>query len=182
MVESESLAVARARLRAAYRIDEAACVAERLEATRLSLPLRRDIEAKAVALVEAMRGTEASPSGLDAFLESYDLASEEGVLLLCLAEALLRVPDGATADKLIRDKIGGAKWERHLGQSESVLVNASTFGLMLSGRFVEAAEVNGSEGWTAGLKRMVGRLGAPVVRKALVLCVVRSFGTDGVVN
>ena len=168
MVESESLAVARARLRAAYRIDEAACVAERLEATRLSLPLRRDIEAKAVALVEAMRGTEASPSGLDAFLESYDLASEEGVLLLCLAEALLRVPDGATADKLIRDKIGGAKWERHLGQSESVLVNASTFGLMLSGRFVEAAEVNGSEGWTAGLKRMVGRLGAPVVRKALV--------------
>ncbi|MFN0042446.1 MAG: bifunctional proline dehydrogenase/L-glutamate gamma-semialdehyde dehydrogenase PutA, partial [Alphaproteobacteria bacterium] len=168
MIESEALATERAALRASYRMDEAACVAERLEAARLSLPRRRDIETKAAALVEAMRGAEASPSGLDAFLESYDLASEEGVLLLCLAEALLRVPDAATADKLIRDKIGGAQWARHLGQSESVLVNASTYGLMLSGRFVEAAEIAGGQGWTQGLKRMVGRLGAPVVRTALV--------------
>ena len=168
MVESEALATQRAWLRAAYRMDEASCVAERLEAAKLSLPLRRDIEKKAAALVEAMRDVEANPSGLDAFLESYDLASEEGVLLLCLAEALLRVPDGATADRLIRDKIGGAKWERHLGQSESVLVNASTYGLMLSGRFVEVAEIAGGQGWTAGLKRVVGRLGQPVVRTALV--------------
>ena len=76
--------------------------------------------------------------GIDAFTQEYALSSEEGVVLMCLAEALLRVPDAETADRLIRDKIGGGDWERHLGQSESLFVNASTWALMLTGRVVRA--------------------------------------------
>ncbi|MGD9538540.1 MAG: bifunctional proline dehydrogenase/L-glutamate gamma-semialdehyde dehydrogenase PutA [Alphaproteobacteria bacterium] len=168
MIETDALAALRQEVRAAYRMDEAACVKARLEAARLPLPVRRDIEAKAVALVEAMRAEEDGPSGLDAFLESYNLASEEGVLLLCLAEALLRVPDAATADKLIQDKIGGARWERHLGLSDSLLVNASTYALMLTGRVVSPVNAIGGRGWAEGVRQVVGRLGAPVVRAALV--------------
>ena len=68
---------------------------------------------------------------LDAFMQQYDLSSEEGVVLMCLAEALLRIPDGETAEKLIADKLGDANWESHLGKSSSVLVNASTWALMI---------------------------------------------------
>ena len=71
---------------------------------------------------------------VEAFMREYDLSSEEGVLLMCVAEALLRIPDQGTADKLIRDKLGDADWDAHVGQSTSLLVNASTWGLMLTGR------------------------------------------------
>src|SRR3546814_4895888 len=73
-------------------------------------------------------------------MRQYDLSSEEGVLLMCVAEALLRIPDGDTADRLIRDKLGDADWDSHLGQSDSLFVNASTWGLMLTGHLVNLAE------------------------------------------
>ena len=73
-------------------------------------------------------------------MRQYDLGSEEGVLLMCVAEALLRIPDQDTADKLIRDKLGDADWKKHMGQSDSVLVNASTWGLMLTGHLVDLAD------------------------------------------
>src|SRR3546814_4052149 len=72
-------------------------------------------------------------------MRQYDLGSEEGVLLMCVAEALLRIPDEATTDKLIRDQLGDADWRRHMGQSDSVLVNASTWGLMLTGQLADLA-------------------------------------------
>ena len=81
-------------------------------------------------------------------MQEYSLSSEEGVVLMCLAEALLRIPDAETADKLIADKIGGKDWEGHLGQSESLFVNASAWGLMLTGRFVELGK--GTKVDTAG--------------------------------
>ena len=74
--------------------------------------------------------------GIDAFLQQYSLETQEGIILMCLAEALLRIPDADTADALIDDKLSGAKWDAHLSKSDSVLVNASTWGLMLTGKIV----------------------------------------------
>ncbi|MBO6227790.1 MAG: bifunctional proline dehydrogenase/L-glutamate gamma-semialdehyde dehydrogenase, partial [Shewanella sp.] len=75
--------------------------------------------------------------GIDAFLQQYSLETQEGIILMCLAEALLRIPDAATADALIEDKLSGAKWDEHMSKSDSVLVNASTWGLMLTGKIVK---------------------------------------------
>ena len=95
------------------------------------------IAATARSLVEAARAGRGSAGGVDSFMHEYGLSSEEGVLLLCLAEALLRIPDAATADRLIAGTVGGGDWARHHGHSDSLLVNASTFGLMLTGRLLD---------------------------------------------
>ena len=99
-----------------------------------------------------------SGGALDAFLRQYSLASREGVILMCLAEALLRIPDGETADRLIADKIPTGAWDEHLGDSDSLLVNASTWGLMLTGRVVslDRNEVGEARSWYA---RLVGQTG-----------------------
>ncbi|MGE0855001.1 MAG: bifunctional proline dehydrogenase/L-glutamate gamma-semialdehyde dehydrogenase PutA, partial [Hyphomicrobiaceae bacterium] len=117
-------------------------------------------------LVTAMRGSRTGRSGVDAFLKEYGLSSEEGVILMCLAEALLRIPDADTADKLISEKIGEGRWARHLGQSGSAFVNASTFGLMLTGRVVRLGSADGATPLDA-VKRMVARSGEGVIRQAL---------------
>src|SRR5690606_17436996 len=103
---------------------------------------------------------------IEAFMRQYDLGSEEGVLLMCVAEALLRIPDQETTDKLIRDKLGDADWKRHMGQSHSVLVNASTWGLMLTGHLVELADDTKRDAHNA-FKRLAGRMGEPVIRMAV---------------
>ena len=100
------------------------------------LRIRPGCGRSAARLVESVRRERAAKSGLDAFLRKYDLSSQEGVILMCLAEALLRIPDDDTADRLIADKIRAGDWESHLGDSESLFVNASTWGLMLTGRMV----------------------------------------------
>lgn len=105
-------------------------------------------------------------SPLDAFMHQYDLSSEEGVLLMCLAEALLRIPDDDTAEKLIADKLAAADWARHLGQSDSVFVNASTWGLMFSGRLVRLPSESVNN-FRAALNRLVGRSSEPVIRMAV---------------
>src|SRR4029077_15923257 len=92
------------------------------------------IGAKARAWVEAVRSEQQKQGGIESFLQQYDLSTPEGVLLMCVAEALLRIPDAATADALIRDKLSRGDWDRHLGESDSLLVNASTWGLMLTGK------------------------------------------------
>ena len=122
-------------------------------------------EAKAIAvhLIEEARKRKAS--GIDAFLHQYGLATEEGVALMCLAEALLRVPDAATADALIRDKIGDIDWAEHMGESSSTFVNAATFSLMLTGEVLERPE-EAQKGMGKTLKRAVNRLGEPVIRRA----------------
>src|SRR6185503_20199616 len=116
--------------------------------------------------VLAAREGRRETGGVDSFLHEYGLSSREGVLLLCLAEALLRVPDAATADRLIAGTIGSGDWGRHLGQSSSLLVNASTYGLMLTGRVIDwgAGEGNTPAGM---IQRLIGRSGEPVIRQAL---------------
>ncbi|HRK19847.1 MAG TPA: bifunctional proline dehydrogenase/L-glutamate gamma-semialdehyde dehydrogenase PutA [Hyphomicrobiaceae bacterium] len=127
---------------------------------------RRRITDLAREFVTKVRADSASHGGLDAFLHEYGLSSEEGVILMCLAEALLRIPDAATQDALIAEKIGEGEWSRHFGRSESLFVNASTFGLMLTGRVVRlgASKKSGPSGL---LGRLVARSGEPVIRQAL---------------
>ncbi|MCB1520227.1 MAG: bifunctional proline dehydrogenase/L-glutamate gamma-semialdehyde dehydrogenase PutA [Hyphomicrobiaceae bacterium] len=117
-------------------------------------------------LVVAMRQNRGRHAGVDAFLHEYGLSSEEGVILMCLAEALLRIPDSETADKLIAEKIGEGQWARHLGHSGSTFVNASTFGLMLTGRVVKLGLAAGQSPIDS-LKRLVARSGEGVIRQAL---------------
>jgi RHH-type proline utilization regulon transcriptional repressor/proline dehydrogenase/delta 1-pyrroline-5-carboxylate dehydrogenase len=126
---------------------------------------RRRASDLARSLVEAAR-TAGAHHGVDAFMREYGLSSEEGVILMCLAEALLRIPDAETADRFIAEKIAGGQWERHRGHSDSLLVNASTWGLMLTGRLVKLREARGANPWEA-LKRLAARSGEPVIRQAV---------------
>jgi RHH-type proline utilization regulon transcriptional repressor/proline dehydrogenase/delta 1-pyrroline-5-carboxylate dehydrogenase len=112
-----------------------------------------------------VRAQQAGSAGIEQFLTEYGSARHEGVLLMCIAEALLRIPDAATADRLIRDKLSRGDWEKHLGGS-SALVNASTWALMLTGKLVRLADADASDPVT-GYERLVARLGEPVVRVAL---------------
>jgi RHH-type proline utilization regulon transcriptional repressor/proline dehydrogenase/delta 1-pyrroline-5-carboxylate dehydrogenase len=107
---------------------------------------------------------------VESFLQEFSLGTREGLALMCLAEALLRIPDQATRDALIAEKIGSADWAAHLGQSESLFVNASTWGLMLTGRLVDADEEARAD-LPGFLARLAGRLGEPVIRAAVAQAV-----------
>ena len=133
---------------------------------RLTPAGRAATEALARQLVSRIRAAKDKRSGIDAFTQEYALSSEEGVVLMCLAESLLRVPDAATADRLIRDKISSGDWGRHMNQSDSLFVNASTFGLMLTGRVLDLEE---TAGWDLqGIwRKLVTRSGEPVIRNAV---------------
>ena len=127
---------------------------------------RKKIVEQAAELVHRVRTSPKGPTMLDAFLNEFGLHNDEGVALMCLAESLLRVPDRQTADELIADKLGPAHWDEHLGHSSSLLVNASTWGLMLTGRAVSMSRFEDKTGG-AVLQSLVGRLGEPVIRTAV---------------
>jgi len=148
-----------------YLADEATTVRALAARATLDPSLAARVQANARDLVLAIRAGQREAGGVDALLGEYDLSSREGVVLMCLAEALLRIPDAATADKLIADKLAGADWRAHLGASDSLFVNASTWALLLTGRVVRAADVAEETG--TFLTRLVERLGEPVVRAAL---------------
>ncbi|MSP48057.1 MAG: bifunctional proline dehydrogenase/L-glutamate gamma-semialdehyde dehydrogenase PutA [Alphaproteobacteria bacterium] len=156
----------RAKLQALYRADETQTVEALLAEAGLTLEQMRQVTQSARTLVEEVRKRRVGAGGLDAFLHEYALSSREGVVLMCLAEALLRIPDAETADRLIRDKIGSADWETHLGQSDSLFVNASTWALMLTGRVIGLAEAKDQD-WAGVFRRIVRRSGEPVIRQAV---------------
>ena len=155
--------ISRQALREAYRAEENACVAERMTQAGGASAKHEEAKAIAVHLIEEARKRKAS--GIDAFLHQYGLATEEGVALMCLAEALLRVPDAATADALIRDKIGDIDWAEHMGESSSTFVNAATFSLMLTGEVLERPEQT-QKALGRTLRGAMNRLGEPVIRQA----------------
>ncbi|WP_144816694.1 bifunctional proline dehydrogenase/L-glutamate gamma-semialdehyde dehydrogenase PutA [Aerolutibacter ruishenii] len=157
---------ARAALTAGWVRDEATHVRALLEQARLPEADRTTAQATAADLVRRVRARAKDQGAIEAFMRQYDLGSEEGVLLMCVAEALLRIPDEDTADKLIRDKLGEADWKKHMGQSDSVLVNASTWGLMLTGHLVDLADETKRDVHNA-FKRLIGRVGEPVIRLAV---------------
>ena len=166
MIPPPSAAPSRAAITAAWCRDEAVHVRELLEQARLPEDDRIAIQGAATDLVRRVRTRALEQGAVEAFMQQYDLASEEGVLLMSVAEALLRIPDQDTTDALIRDKLGEADWKRHMGQSESVLVNASTWGLMLTGRVVDLADETKRDVHGA-FKRVLGRVGEPVIRLAV---------------
>src|SRR4029077_1866578 len=122
---------------APYLADEDTLLESLIQKAKMTPAEEAATDVLARDLVSQLRSSRQKRSGVDAFTQEYALSSEEGVMLMCLAEALLRVPDADTQDKLIRDKLTGHDWERHLGRSRSAFVNASTFALMLSGHVVE---------------------------------------------
>src|SRR5215831_14151327 len=162
----ESPPPGRDEIAASFLADERKLIAQlRVQATR-TVEERLRIAELAARLVRAARASRHEHGGVDAFMHEYGLTSEEGVILMCLAEALLRIPDKDTADALIAEKIGEGQWEKHLGASDSLFVNASTFGLMLTGRLVRLAGERGA-GPAGILKRLVARSGEPLIRQAL---------------
>ncbi|MCR6632071.1 MAG: bifunctional proline dehydrogenase/L-glutamate gamma-semialdehyde dehydrogenase PutA [Magnetospirillum sp.] len=149
-------------LRQALAADEAALVEELLTRARLEPAQDERVRREAAKLVEEARRRKSS-GDLDAYLREFRLSTQEGVVLMCLAEALLRIPDADTADRLIRDKVGAADWASHLGRSDSLFVNASTWALMLTGRLIRP------EGEPMGVfARLLARAGEPLVREALI--------------
>ena len=142
--------------------DEAALVAALAKQAALDAPARAAIVDRAADLVARIRAG-GSPGLMEVFLAEYGLSTDEGIALMCLAEALLRVPDAATMDALIEDKIAPSDWGRHLGHSSSSLVNASTWALMLTGKVLEDRE----PGVAAHLRGAIKRLGEPVIRTAV---------------
>ncbi|HCV95576.1 MAG TPA: bifunctional proline dehydrogenase/L-glutamate gamma-semialdehyde dehydrogenase [Stenotrophomonas sp.] len=150
----------------AWMKDEANHVRELLEQARLPADEQAQVQATAADLVARVRVRAKDQGAIEAFMRQYDLGSEEGVLLMCVAEALLRIPDQDTADKLIRDKLGDADWKKHMGGSDSVLVNASTWGLMLTGRLVQINDATRAD-VPGAFARLIGRVGEPVIRLAV---------------
>ncbi|WP_295074659.1 bifunctional proline dehydrogenase/L-glutamate gamma-semialdehyde dehydrogenase PutA [Tabrizicola sp.] len=142
--------------------DETALVQRLVAEAALDAPARAAIVAEGADLVRRIRAS-AKPGLMEVFLAEYGLSTDEGIALMCLAEALLRVPDAETMDALIEDKIAPSNWGRHLGKSASSLVNASTWALMLTGKVLDDAE----GGITRHLRAAVKRLGEPVIRTAV---------------
>src|ERR1700754_4966096 len=149
-----------------YLANEDTIFDQRIAQATLSPTEAAATQKMATELVARIRKDTSGNGGVDAFMREYALSSEEGVALMCLAEALLRVPDAETADKLIRDKIGGAQWEKHRAKSDSLFVNASTWALMLTGRIVSLDEAARWD-FDGIFRRLVARSGEPVIRQAL---------------
>lgn len=149
----------------AYRVDERSYITQLIEYARLQDGKIKAIQEIATQLVKKVRLERHHGSGIDSFLTEYALSSNEGIALMCLAEALLRVPDNATIDGLIKDKLSGGDWRSHQGQSASFFVNATTWALMLTGKILtpEKAESVLSK----ALMKIVNRSSEGVVRKAV---------------
>ncbi|HEX7758623.1 MAG TPA: proline dehydrogenase family protein, partial [Caulobacteraceae bacterium] len=148
-----------------YR-DEADAIAALLAARPFTEAQRGAIRRQAVDLVTGTRAAGRRQGVVQSFLKQFSLGTREGLALMCLAEALLRTPDEATRDALIAEKIGSADWASHLGQSDSLFVNASTWGLMLTGKLVDV-EDDARRDLGGYLKRLAGRVGEPVIRQAV---------------
>ncbi|GEO37481.1 bifunctional protein PutA [Skermanella aerolata] len=155
--------VLRAKITSAYRRPEPECLPLLLSEATLPAPVTKAATDLARKLTEALRGKSRS-GGVEGLIHEYSLSSQEGVALMCLAEALLRIPDRATRDALIRDKIGVGDWSSHLGHSPSLFVNAATWGLVVTGRLTSTtSEANLS----SALTRLIARGGEPVIRKGV---------------
>lgn len=160
--------------------DEREAVCDLLSRTPLTPEQRAGAVAEAVDLVERARKGADRQGVVESFLQEFSLGTREGLALMCLAEALLRTPDEDTRDRLIAEKIGSADWAKHLGQSDSLFVNASTWGLMLTGRLVDVDE-DAKRDLPGFLKRVAGRIGEPVIRQA-VAAAVRMMGEQFVLG
>ncbi|WP_396586942.1 bifunctional proline dehydrogenase/L-glutamate gamma-semialdehyde dehydrogenase PutA [Bermanella sp. R86510] len=149
-----------------YAVNEADYLQELIKLASSSSDEKQQVEARATSMIKDVRQQDDAVHMIDALLQEYSLDTEEGILLMCLAEALMRIPDKHTADNLIEDKLSNADWKKHVGRSESTLVNASSWGLMLTGKVVKMdKQLDGSP--SSIWKRLVKRSGEPVIRSAM---------------
>lgn len=148
-----------------YLADENSFMEELVKIVNHSPEDMQRLKSQTAELVKNVRQQQDAVDGIDQLLQQYSLKTDEGVLLMCLAEALLRVPDNATADALIRDKLSVADWRQHLGKSDSWLVNASTWGLLITGKLVNLDQRNQQP--VPVLNKLLNRLGEPMIRKAM---------------
>ncbi|NNG58588.1 trifunctional transcriptional regulator/proline dehydrogenase/L-glutamate gamma-semialdehyde dehydrogenase [Sphingomonas paucimobilis] len=155
----------RAAITDAYRRDEAVSLAPLIDAATLDPATAAAVRNTARRLVVAIRA-KAKGTGVEGLVQEYSLSSDEGVALMCLAEALLRIPDPATRDALIRDKIADGDWSAHLGDGKSLFVNAATWGLVVTGKLVGGVD---ERGLGAALARLAARIGEPVIRRGVDL-------------
>ena len=153
----------RRRITDAYRTPETEAVTALFPGATIPAPLSESVAALARRLVEALRA-KGQQGGVEGLVKEYSLSSQEGVALMCLAEALLRIPDNATRDALIRDKIAGGDWSTHLGDGNTLFVNAATWGLMVTGRLTASYA---EPGLSAALTRLLARAGQPVIRRGV---------------
>jgi RHH-type proline utilization regulon transcriptional repressor/proline dehydrogenase/delta 1-pyrroline-5-carboxylate dehydrogenase len=154
----------RQKIRDFYRIDEDLAVEYILPGAEVNLRARSRAWERARKIVLQIRKDQKGHGVVEALLNEYSLSSAEGVVLMCLAEALLRVPDKRTQDKLISDKLSQGQWSSHLGNSDSIFVNASSWGLLMTGGLVNYANESNPFGF---LKKTLGKVGEPVIRKAM---------------
>jgi RHH-type proline utilization regulon transcriptional repressor/proline dehydrogenase/delta 1-pyrroline-5-carboxylate dehydrogenase len=148
---------------AAYRRPETECLPPLVAAARVTETQRYDIRATARTLIEALRAKHKG-TGVEGLVQEYSLSSQEGVALMCLAEALLRIPDTDTRDALIRDKIAEGDWTSHIGGGKSLFVNAATWGLVVTGKLTSTVN---DRGLSAALTRLIARAGEPVIRRGV---------------
>ena len=153
----------RAAITAAYRRPEAECLRPLLDLAATSEADAAAIRAIATRLVTALRA-KSRAGGTEGLIQEYALSSQEGVALMCLAEALLRIPDSRTRDALIRDKIASGDWRAHVGHSPSLFVNAATWGLVVTGKLTATTN---ETSLAASLARLIGRGGEPLIRKGV---------------
>ncbi|MDX3884698.1 trifunctional transcriptional regulator/proline dehydrogenase/L-glutamate gamma-semialdehyde dehydrogenase [Edaphosphingomonas haloaromaticamans] len=153
----------RARITSAYRLPERECLPYLLAEATLSPEQQRQATETATRLVSALRA-KGQGGGVEGLIQEYSLSSQEGVALMCLAEALLRIPDRATRDALIRDKISTGDWQSHVGRSPSLFVNAATWGLVVTGKLTSTAS---EKSLSSALTKLIGRGGEPVIRKGV---------------
>lgn len=149
-----------------YDVDESWWLAQLLPLATPSVQERYDIEQYAAELIVRVRADKHAVQMIDALLLEYSLDTKEGILLMCLAEALMRIPDAATADALIRDKLTVADWQSHLKNSDSLFVNASTWGLMLTGKVVGLGRSD-NDSLSDMINRLVNKMSEPVIRQAM---------------
>ncbi|MBB3941588.1 RHH-type proline utilization regulon transcriptional repressor/proline dehydrogenase/delta 1-pyrroline-5-carboxylate dehydrogenase [Novosphingobium fluoreni] len=155
----------RAAITAAYRMPEQAALSPLLDAATLPSITTEAIRRTSTELVTRLR-SQRKAGPVEGLVQEYSLSSEEGVALMCLAEALLRIPDNDTRDALIRDKIAEGNWAAHLGGGKPLFVNAATWGLVVTGKLVGSVD---DRGLGAALTRLVARAGEPVIRRGVDL-------------
>ncbi len=149
-----------------YRADETQCVEALLPHANFPADAMNRIAEQARKLVLQVRESRLDRGGMDAFMDEYDLSSQEGIALMCLAESLLRIPDNETKNRLIREKLSQADWESHLGASNSMFVNASTWSLMITGKLL-AKDALKNKTLSSTLKSWLAKTGQPVIRVAV---------------
>jgi RHH-type proline utilization regulon transcriptional repressor/proline dehydrogenase/delta 1-pyrroline-5-carboxylate dehydrogenase len=150
---------------AAYRRPESECIAPLLDQATLDDVTAADAARTATSLIAALRGKRRG-GGVEGLVQEYALSSQEGVALMCLAEAMLRIPDAETRDALIRDKIAGGDWKSHVAEGRSLFVNAATWGLVLTGKLTGSVD---DTGLGAALTRLIARAGEPVIRGGVAM-------------